>query len=87
VYPHSTVQLIVRQYQERSPDPYVGMKEKGETDKEPHDNEPTILLGWHPARGPYIEESTCASQPMIGTNADGLMAPMSETVIQPLPRR
>ena len=51
MYPHSTVQLIVRQYRERSPDPYVGMKEKGETDKEPHDNEPTILLGWHPARG------------------------------------
>ncbi len=82
MYPHSTVQLIVRQYRERRPDPYVGMKEKGETDKEPYDNEPIILLSWQPARGPYIEESSCASQSIIGTNADGLMAPMSETVIQ-----
>ena len=82
MYPNSTVQLIVRQYRERRPDPYVGMKEKGETDKEPYDNEPTILLSWQPARGPYIEESSCASQSIIGTNADGLMAPMSETVIQ-----
>ena len=33
----------------------------------------TILAGWQPSRAIYIEESTCASQPMIGTNADGLI--------------
>jgi hypothetical protein len=34
VSPHSKVQPTVQQYRERSPNPYVGMKEKGETDKE-----------------------------------------------------
>ncbi len=48
-----------------------------------YNNEPTILADWQP-RGPYIEESPCASQPMIGTNADGLMAPcLKLTYIQP----
>jgi len=28
VSPHSTAQLLVQQYRERSPSPYVGMKEK-----------------------------------------------------------
>jgi hypothetical protein len=42
---HSTVQPIVPQYRERSPNPYVGMKEKGEADKELYDIEPTILAG------------------------------------------
>jgi hypothetical protein len=45
VCPHSTVQPKVPQYRTRSPNPYVGMKEKGETDKELYDNEPTILAG------------------------------------------
>ena len=45
MYPHSTVQPTVQQYRTCSPNPYVGMKEKGETDKEPYDNEPTILAG------------------------------------------
>jgi hypothetical protein len=45
VCPHSTVQPKVPQYRQRSPNPYVGMKEKGETDKELYDNEPTILAG------------------------------------------
>ena len=43
--PHSTVQPKVPQYRKGSPNPYVGMKEKGETDKELYDNEPTILAG------------------------------------------
>ena len=34
----------------------------------------TNELGWQP-RGPYIEESTCVSQPMIGANVVGLIAP------------
>lgn len=45
MYPHSTVQPIVQQYRERSPNPYVGMKEKGENNKEFYDNEPIILAG------------------------------------------
>ena len=45
MYTHSTVQPIIQQYRERSPNPYVGMKEKGETDKELFDNEPTIVAG------------------------------------------
>ena len=45
MYPHSTIQPIVQQYRERSPNPYVGMKEKGETDKELYDNEPPITTG------------------------------------------
>jgi hypothetical protein len=77
VCPHSTVQPIVPQYRERSPNPYVGMKQKGETDKDLYDNEPTILAGNREACI-YIQESTCVSQPMIGTNADGLMAPYPE---------
>lgn len=43
--PHSTVQTIVPQYRERSANPYVGMKEKGEADKELYALEPTILAG------------------------------------------
>ena len=62
--PHSTVQPIVPQYRERSPNPYVGMKQKGETDKDLYDNEPTILAGNREACI-YIQESTCVSQPMI----------------------
>jgi len=43
--PHSTTQPIVPQYRERSPNSYVGMKEKGETEKELYDNKPTIMAG------------------------------------------
>ena len=56
------------------------MKEKGETDKEPYDNEPTILIGnleGHIYRRKYLYQST-----MIGTNAR-LDGAMPETVIQP----
>ena len=86
MYPHSTVQPIVQQYRERSPNHYVGMKEKGETDKEPYDNEPTILAG-NLEDCIYIEESTCDSQPMTGTNADSLMAPCLKPSYSPLLRR
>ena len=43
--PHNTVQPTVQQYRERSPNPYVGMKEEREDDKELYNNEPTILAG------------------------------------------
>ena len=87
MYPHSTVQPIVQQYRERSPNPYVGMKEKGETDKEPYDNEQTILAGNLRGLYLYIEESTCASQPRTGPNADGLIAPCLKPSYSLLPRR
>jgi len=45
VYPQSTVQPIVQQYRERSPNPYVGMKEEGASGKELYRNEPTIMAG------------------------------------------
>jgi len=33
--------------------PTFGLRGKGDTDKEPYANEPTILFGWEP-RGPCI---------------------------------
>jgi len=65
MYPHSTVQPIVPQYRERSPNPYVGMKAQEETDKKPCDTKLTNLAGILIADA-YIVESTCASQPMNG---------------------
>jgi len=35
----------------------------------------------------YIEESTCPSQPMVGTNEDGLMAIYLKPSCNPLPQR
>jgi len=41
---HSTVQSIALQYRKRSLDPYFWMKETGEADKKPFENEqPTDL--------------------------------------------
>jgi hypothetical protein len=87
VYPHSTVQPTVQQYRERSPNPYVGMKEEGEGNTELYRNEPTILAGNLEDCVYNIEESTCASQPMIGTSEDGLMVPCLKLSYSPLPRR
>ena len=42
MYIHSTVQPTVQQYRERSPNPYVGMKEDGDSDEELYKNEPMI---------------------------------------------
>ena len=49
------------------------MKEEGKSDEELYENEPTILAG-NQEEPLYIEESTCASQPMISANVEGLMA-------------
>jgi len=86
MYPHSTVQPIVQQYRERSPTPYVGMKEERERDEELYRNEPTIWAG-NRENSFYIEERTCVSQLMIGTNEDGLMAPCLKLSYSPLPRK
>ena len=45
MYPHSTVLPRVQQYRERSPNPYLGMKEEGKSDDELYENEPTIWAG------------------------------------------
>ena len=45
MYPHSTVQPTVQQYRERSPTPYVEMKEEGKSDEELYRNELIIWAG------------------------------------------
>ena len=45
MYPHSTVQRVVQQYRERSPNPYVGVKEEGESGKELYRNDPISMDG------------------------------------------
>jgi hypothetical protein len=40
---HSTAQLLVQQYRERSPSPYVGMKEKSEIIRKLYENELPIF--------------------------------------------
>lgn len=74
MYPHSTVQPTVQQYRERSPTPYVEMKEEGKSDEELYRNEPIIWPG-NRENSTYIKEHTCVSQLMIDTNEDGLIAP------------
>ena len=73
MYPHSMVQPRVLQYRERSPNPYVGMKEEGKSDDGLYNNEPTTWAG-NLEGSVYIVETTCLSQPVIGTNEDGLKA-------------
>lgn len=70
--PHNTVQPNILQYRKRSPDPYFRLKDKERPIGALRPG--TDNFGWptHLA-GPYIEESTRPSQPMIGTNADRLM--------------
>ncbi len=84
MYPHSTVQPTVQQYRERSPTPYVEVKEEGKSDKELYRNEPTLWAG-NRENVIYIEERTCVSQLMIGTNEDGLMAPCLKLSYSPPP--
>ena len=62
------------------------MKEEGESDEELYKNEPTIWAG-NREDSISIEESTCASQPMIGTNEDGSMAPWLKPSYSSLTRR
>ncbi len=45
MYPHSTFQQMVQQYRERSPNPYVGVKEEGEFGKELYGNDPISMDG------------------------------------------
>jgi hypothetical protein len=45
VFPHSTAQLVVQQYRERSPTPLLGMKGRSEAAKKLYDNELSILAG------------------------------------------
>ena len=71
MYPHSTVQPTVQQYRERSPIPYVEMKEEGKSDEELYRNELIIWAG-NRENSLYIEERTCVSQLMLDTNEDGL---------------
>ena len=49
------------------------MKEEGKSDEKLYENEPIIWVG-NRENAIYIEERTCVSQLMIGTNEDGLMA-------------
>lgn len=86
MYPHSTVQPTVQQYRERSPTPYVEMKEEGKSDEELYRNEPIIWAG-NRENLIYIEERTCVSQLMIDTNKDVLMAPCLKLSYSHLPRR
>lgn len=83
MYPHGTVQPTVQQYRESSPTPYVEMKEEGRSDEALYRNEPIIWAG-NRGNSIYIEERTCVSQLMIGTNEDGLMAPCLKLLYSPL---
>lgn len=58
--PHSTAQLLVQQYRERSPSPYVGMKEKSKIIKKLYENEPPIFAVGILSRLPkqYLESGT-----------------------------
>jgi hypothetical protein len=60
------------------------MKEEGKSDDELYKNEPTAWAG-NLEGSLYIEETTCPSQPMIGTNEDGVMARYSKPSYSPLP--
>jgi hypothetical protein len=60
------------------------MKEEGKSDDELYENEPTIWAG-NLEGCIYIEENACPSQPMIGTNEDGLMAIDLKPSYRPLP--
>jgi hypothetical protein len=82
VYPHSTVQPTVQQYRERSPSPYVRMKEEGESDKELYNNEPTIWAGNREDSLLYRRKYLCQST-HDRYERGRLDGAVPETVIQP----